>query len=59
LQIFCVGTFLAVTAQIIVAHYEETILSQIFVSLAGLVAMSLFAFAAHSLKSPVPAKVRA
>ena len=59
LQIFCVGTFLAVTAQIIVAHYEETILSQIFVSLAGLVVMSLIAFAAHRLKSPAPAKVRA
>ena len=59
LQIFCVGTFLAVTAQIIVVHYEETILSQIFVSLAGLVVMSLIAFAAHRLKSPAPAKVRA
>ncbi|MBS0525915.1 MAG: OpgC domain-containing protein [Proteobacteria bacterium] len=58
LQIFCLGTFLAVTAQIIVVHYEETILSQIFVSLAGLVVMSLFAFAAHRIKSP-PAKVRA
>ena len=59
LQIFCVGTFLAVTAQIIVAYYEESIVSQIFVSLAGLVVMSLFAFAAHRLKSPAPAKVRA
>jgi hypothetical protein len=59
LQIFCLGTFLAVTAQIIVVHYEETILSQIFVSLAGLVVMSLFAFAAHRLKSPAPSKVRA
>jgi hypothetical protein len=59
LQIFCLGTFLAVTAQIVVAHYEESIVSQIFVSLAGLVIMSLFAFAAHALKSPAPVKVRA
>ena len=59
LQIFCLGTFLAVTAQIVVAHYEESIVSQIFVSLAGLVIMSLFAFAAHRIKQPAPAKVRA
>ncbi|HEY4167561.1 MAG TPA: OpgC domain-containing protein [Reyranella sp.] len=59
LQIFCLGTFLAVTAQIIVAHYEESIVSQIFVSLAGLVVMSLFAFAAHRIKQPAPARVRA
>jgi hypothetical protein len=59
LQIFCLGTFLAVTAQIAVAHYEESIVSQILVSLAGLVIMSLFAFAAHRIKLPAPAKVRA
>ena len=58
LQIFCLGTFLAVTAQIVVAYYEEAIVSQILVSLAGLMIMSLFAFAAHRLKSPAPAKVR-
>ncbi|MGE5150206.1 MAG: OpgC domain-containing protein, partial [Rhodospirillaceae bacterium] len=59
LQIFCLGTFLAVTAQIVVAHYEESIVSQILVSLAGLVLISLFAFAAHRIKSPAPGKVRA
>ena len=59
LQIFCLGTFLAVTAQIVVAQYEESIVSQILVSLAGLIVMSLFAFAAHALKQPAPVKVRA
>jgi hypothetical protein len=56
LQIFCLGTFLAVTAQVIVAHYEEGIVAQIFVSLAGLAIMSLCAFMAHRIKSPAPAK---
>jgi hypothetical protein len=51
LQIFCVGTFLAVTAQIIVARYEESIVSQLLVSFAGLAIMSLFAYAAHWLKA--------
>ena len=45
LQIFCLGTFLAVTAQIIVAHYEDSIVSQLFVSLAGIAIMSLAAYA--------------
>jgi hypothetical protein len=51
LQIFCLGTFLAVTAQIIVAHYEDSIVSQILVSLAGLIIMSLVAYAASWLKA--------
>lgn len=57
LQIFCVGTFLAVTAEIIVARYEESIVSQLVVSLAGLALMSLFAYAASWFKAPakVPA----
>ena len=50
LQIFCLGTFLAVTAQIIVARFEDSILSQLFVSFAGLAIMSLAAYAAHWLK---------
>jgi len=51
LQIFCLGTFLAVTAQIIVARYEDSIVSQILVSLAGLIIMSLVAYAASWLKA--------
>ncbi|TMJ29558.1 MAG: OpgC domain-containing protein [Alphaproteobacteria bacterium] len=51
LQIFCLGTFLAVTAHIIVARYEESIVSQLLVSLAGLVIMSLFAYTASWFKA--------
>jgi len=57
LPIFCLGTFLAVTAEIIVARYEESIVSQLLVSLAGLILMSLFAYAASWSKAQ--AKVRA
>lgn len=51
LPIFCLGTFLAVTAQIIVARYEDSIVSQLLVSLAGLVIMSLFAYTASWSKA--------
>jgi hypothetical protein len=51
LQIFCLGTFLAVTAQIIVARYEDSIVSQLTVSLAGLIIMSLVAYAAAWFKA--------
>ncbi|CAN5540020.1 OpgC domain-containing protein [soil metagenome] len=51
LQIFCLGTFLAVTAQIIVARFEESIVSQISVSLVGLIIMSLVAYAASWVKA--------
>jgi hypothetical protein len=51
LPIFCLGTFLAVTAQLIVAHFEDSLVSQLFVSLAGLLIMSLAAYAASWLKS--------
>jgi hypothetical protein len=57
LPIFCLGTFLAVTSQIIVARYEDSIVSQLLVSLAGLAIMSLFAYAASWLKAQ--GKVRA
>jgi len=56
LPIFCLGTFLAVTAQIIVARYEDSIVSQLVVSLAGIILMSLFAYAANWFKAQ--AKVR-
>jgi hypothetical protein len=51
LQIFCLGTFLAVTAQIVVARYEDSIVSQLLVSLSGLVIMSLFAYTASWFKA--------
>lgn len=51
LQIFCLGTFLAVTAQIIVARYEDSIVSQLFVSFAGLLIMSVVAYVADWMKA--------
>jgi len=56
LQIFCLGTFLAVTAQIIVAHYEDSLVSQISVSIAGLAIMSLVAYGASWFKAGPPAR---
>jgi hypothetical protein len=51
LPIFCLGTFLAVTAQTIVARYEDSMVSQLFVSFAGLAIMSLAAYAASWFKA--------
>ena len=56
LQIFCLGTFLAVTAQIIVARYEDSIVSQLAVSLTGLVIMCLAAYGASWFKAGPPAR---
>jgi hypothetical protein len=57
LQIFCLGTFLAVTAQIIVARYEDSIVAQVLVSLVGLAIMSLTAYAASWFKAQARVKV--
>jgi hypothetical protein len=46
LQIFCLGVFLALSAQVVVGHYEDSIVSQIAVSIVGLVIMSAAAYAA-------------
>ncbi len=46
LQIFCLGVFLALSAQVVVGHYEDSIVSQIAVSIAGLLIMSAAAYAA-------------
>ena len=46
LLIFCLGTFLALSGQVIVSYYEETILSQIVVSIAGIAIMCLAAYIA-------------
>jgi hypothetical protein len=56
LQIFCLGTFLAVTAQIIVARYEDSIVSQLAVSIAGIALMSLAAYVASWFKAGPPAR---
>ncbi|MBS0519762.1 MAG: OpgC domain-containing protein [Proteobacteria bacterium] len=46
LQIFCLGTFFALTGQIIVANFNESPMSQIVVSLGGITVMSLVAYGA-------------
>jgi hypothetical protein len=46
LQIFCVGTFLALSAEIVNAQFDESLLSQLFVSIAGIAIMIAFAYAA-------------
>jgi hypothetical protein len=51
LLIFCLGTFLALSAQIIVDHYENSALSQIAVSLGGIILMCLAAYIAAWFKA--------
>ncbi len=46
LQIFCLGVFLALSGQVVVGQYEDSIVSQIAVSIVGLVIMSAAAYAA-------------
>ena len=55
LQIFCLGTFLALSGQVVVSHYEDSIVSQISVSIAGLLIMSAAAYGAAWYKR-TPAK---
>jgi hypothetical protein len=50
LLIFCIGTFLALTAQIVVSYFEESLLSQIVVSVAGIVIMCMAAYVAAWFK---------
>jgi hypothetical protein len=50
LLIFCIGTFLALTAQIVVSHFEESLLSQIVVSVAGIIVMCAAAYVAAWFK---------
>jgi hypothetical protein len=51
LQVFCWGTFLALSAQVVVSHYEDSIASQIVVSVGGIVIMSAIAYAASWFRS--------
>jgi hypothetical protein len=50
LQIFCLGTFLALSAQIVDAQFEGSILSQVIVSFAGIAIMSAAAYGASWYK---------
>ena len=54
LLIFCIGTFLALSGQVIVSEYEDSILSQIVVSFAGISAMCLAAYVAAWFKGGGP-----
>jgi Uncharacterized protein conserved in bacteria len=61
LLIFCIGTFLALSGQVIVGYYEDSILSQILVSFGGIVIMCGAAYVAAWFKhghARAPARVR-
>ena len=50
LLIFCIGTFLALSGQVIVSQYEDSILSQILVSIGGIAIMCVAAYIAAWFK---------
>ena len=50
LQIFCLGTFLALTAEIVVAYFDNSVVSQVAVSFAGIALMSAVAYGATWFK---------
>jgi hypothetical protein len=50
LLIFCIGTFLALSGQVIVDRFEESLLSQIAVSVGGVLIMCAAAYAASWFK---------
>ena len=50
LLIFCIGTFLALSAQIVVSYFEESLLSQIVVSVTGIIVMCAAAYTAAWFK---------
>lgn len=54
LLIFCIGTFLALSGQVIVGHYEDSIASQIAVSIAGIAIMCAAAYIAAWFKDGGP-----
>jgi hypothetical protein len=57
LQIFCLGTFLALSAQIVDAQFEGSILSQVIVSIAGIAIMSAAAYGATWYKGEADSRV--
>lgn len=50
LLIFCIGTFLALSGQVIVGYYEDSIVSQIVVSVLGIAIMCVAAYIAAWFK---------
>jgi hypothetical protein len=50
LQVFCLGTFLALSAQVVDAHFEDSTVMQILVTFVGLLIMSAAAYAASWYK---------
>lgn len=54
LLIFCIGTFLALSGQVIVGYYDDSILSQIVVSIGGIAIMCLAAYIAAWSKGGGP-----
>ncbi|WP_395709124.1 OpgC family protein [Reyranella sp.] len=58
LLIFCLGTFLALSGQVIVSHFEESLLSQIGVSVGGIVIMCCAAYMAAWFKGGGPTRGR-
>jgi hypothetical protein len=59
LQVFCLGTFLALTAQVVVANYENSIVSQVFVSIIGIAIMCMIAYSAAWFGGPPARKAAA
>jgi hypothetical protein len=57
LLIFCLGTFLALSGQVIVSHFEESLLSQVLVSVGGILIMCAAAYAAAWFKGGGPTGV--
>ena len=54
LLIFCLGTFLALSGQVIVSHFEESLLSQVLVSVGGILIMCAAAYSAAWFKGGGP-----
>jgi hypothetical protein len=50
LQIFCVGTFLALSAEIVDVQFDDSFWAQLVVSIAGITIMTAFAYAATWFK---------
>ena len=59
LQVFCLGTFLALTAQVVVANYENSIVSQVAVSIVGIAIMCMIAYSAAWFGGPPARKAAA
>jgi hypothetical protein len=51
LQVFCLGTFLALSAEVIVSHFQDSAVSQIVVSILGIAIMCGIAYGAHWFKT--------